>query len=310
VLPLLSLAFALASAWWMERTPERARVVAAASVVAFAASLLISAAVRYLDERATTPKMRAARFATVGAMQMMLQQGLAFVWPFVWRSSVHDGVTWAHVPFCLVLAAISVVVFWDPCFAWLVRRPTMTSLVTGVVVTAAALVVVPMLGGDNRTAVFAACVAFMSLGCVAALRSSRWSRVMVTVVVVAMVTVAMFRGALLPPVPLRLGRVVFSAAVVDREPKQRAHAGAPVFCFSEIEAPLGVNDTLVHEWTLNHEPVQRVVLAHEGGRRGGYRTWSVWSQPRAGLLRCRVETTSGQALGAVQQQLSRDDDTR
>jgi hypothetical protein len=80
-------------------------------------------------------------------------------------------------------------------------------------------------------------------------------------------------------------------------------AGTPVYVFSAIFSPKGLNITIVHEWQ-HYDEIQKkwvteskINLPVTGGRDGGFRTYSVRSGLAAGKWRVNIKTEQGQVIG-------------
>ena len=79
----------------------------------------------------------------------------------------------------------------------------------------------------------------------------------------------------------------------------------PLYVFSAIFAPSGLSTTLYHEWQ-NYDPtedewstVSTVKFRVVGGRDGGYRSFSMTSNPLSGKWRVNVLTEHGQVVGRI-----------
>jgi hypothetical protein len=81
--------------------------------------------------------------------------------------------------------------------------------------------------------------------------------------------------------------------------------GSPVYAFSAVFSPSNLNLTILHEWQHYDEAsgkwltVGTVTLSVIGGRDGGFRTFSVWTNLSAGKWRVNVKTESGQMIGQL-----------
>ena len=83
-----------------------------------------------------------------------------------------------------------------------------------------------------------------------------------------------------------------------------ATSGAPVYAYTAVFSPTSLHTEIVHEWQTfdAHRgwiTVSRVELALNGGRGGGYRTFSVSRAIKPGAWRVNVETPSGALLGRL-----------
>ena len=81
--------------------------------------------------------------------------------------------------------------------------------------------------------------------------------------------------------------------------------GEPLYAFSAVFAPSGLSTTLTHEWqnydaeTEDWNTVATVEFPVVGGRDGGYRGFSITTNPRSGKWRVNVLTPYGQLVGRI-----------
>jgi hypothetical protein len=114
----------------------------------------------------------------------------------------------------------------------------------------------------------------------------------------------------IPPAPLRIVDGTAASGMQDREPVGRSarfvlgETFPPrVYCYTAIQAPRGLDESIVHVWKHEGREVNTVEL-HEmsGGREQGFRTWSFKSRfPRdaIGDWVCETRTGGGQIVGRV-----------
>ncbi|MGB6431332.1 MAG: DUF2914 domain-containing protein [Candidatus Acidiferrales bacterium] len=81
-------------------------------------------------------------------------------------------------------------------------------------------------------------------------------------------------------------------------------AGAPVYAYTAVFSPTSLHTDIVHVWQTYDEKrgwitTNRIELPLSGGRGGGYRTFSMTNQIRAGAWRVNVETPRGALLGRL-----------
>jgi hypothetical protein len=82
-------------------------------------------------------------------------------------------------------------------------------------------------------------------------------------------------------------------------------AGAPVYAFSAVFSPSNLNLTIVHEWqhyddaSGKWETQGTIYLPVVGGRSGGFRTFSVWTNVIPGRWRVNVKTETGELIGQL-----------
>jgi Protein of unknown function (DUF2914) len=80
--------------------------------------------------------------------------------------------------------------------------------------------------------------------------------------------------------------------------------GAPVYAYTAIFSPTSLRTKIVHEWQTYDAhrgwvTTNRIELPLNGGRGGGYRTFSMTNQIRPGAWRVNVKTPSGALLGRL-----------
>ena len=139
--------------------------------------------------------------------------------------------------------------------------------------------------------------------------------------IVLLINGAYFTG-LIPPLPLGLKeaavyhlveRVPGGYRVLEEsqrewwefyEPTTVHHvAGAPLYAYTAVFAPIRFTATVVHEWERYDEaggkwvPMNRVSFPVSGGRMEGYRGYSMKSNPQEGRWRVSIKTGQGQTIG-------------
>ena len=80
--------------------------------------------------------------------------------------------------------------------------------------------------------------------------------------------------------------------------------GEPVYAFSAVYSPKDLDMTIVHEWQRYDEKKKWVTesivdLSVVGGRDGGFRTYSMRTNPKPGKWRVNVKTERGQVIGRL-----------
>lgn len=93
----------------------------------------------------------------------------------------------------------------------------------------------------------------------------------------------------------------------DRSPEQRLYHvaqsdldSAGLMAFTAVRAPLGLNERIYHEWYHNGELIDRIALEINGGREGGYRSWSrkeMFPSNPVGRWDVRIMTQGRQMIG-------------
>ena len=81
--------------------------------------------------------------------------------------------------------------------------------------------------------------------------------------------------------------------------------GTPLYAFGSVFAPQDFSTSVVHRWERYDETQEAwvtesmIAFGLSGGRRGGYRGYSIKDNPRPGLWRVSIETTEGQVIGLM-----------
>lgn len=93
----------------------------------------------------------------------------------------------------------------------------------------------------------------------------------------------------------------------DRTPEQRLYHvaqdelnSAGLMAFTAVRAPLGLNERIYHEWYHDGVRIDRIALTINGGREGGYRSWSrkeVFPDDPVGRWDVRIMTQGRQMIG-------------
>jgi len=130
---------------------------------------------------------------------------------------------------------------------------------------------------------------------------------------------------LIPPIPLSLkGGDIYHSVLRDTSgnyivqnensgwlqyfqlyPDFHEVVGSPIYAFSAIFSPSDLNLTIVHQWQYYNSATGKWVTAGTvelpvvGGRDGGFRTFSVWTNATAGHWRVNVKTQNGQTIGTM-----------
>ena len=304
-LPYATLAWAIGSALLMNRKPERAWLVAVAVGVGW---LFLAGAV--LLQRRPTAHVhgRLVRYSATAGTQGLMQMTLFFVLPFYWLSAAP---ILAHRVFLGVLGTICALTLWDPLFQRLFARPYFALPLMATTSFVGLLAALPFLGLSHATslwtatAVTAAGVPLVALA--TAPPEGRRRALVVALVVASLLPLSVYKGAVrwVPPAPLRLmdgglgadvdrkARVLIGVATEFETPPEQ------LYCFTAIQAPLGLHEQVFHDWSRDGNAVFRATLDVGGNRVGAWRTWSYITPHGAGRYQCDVVTSTGQTLGRM-----------
>ena len=306
-MPWGSLALGVASAVWMNRSPGRAGLIGAATVLGWA--LLVGLTwLHRLDhvrlEGRRRLALRAAQLGSIAASEWQIQLSLFFATPFYLLASPGHL---EHLLFLGVLCAAGLVTLWDPLFRALLRRPVAALALQAVASFAALNVVLPVLGVSNRLRLWASAAATALLMPLvgAAMASERRFRAAARAAAVgALIPLGLALGGarFIPAAPLRLVKAEMGTEIAGHEvadPAAEVAGPAQLVCATAIWAPRGLRDELLHLWAKDGAPTDRIALKVEGGRAQGFHTWSTKRNlgPAPGSWTCTVVTESGQVLG-------------
>jgi hypothetical protein len=319
LLPWLSLSLGLATAVLMERSAERAPIVVLAAGAGWMLVAAFVLAARYAADRAGVGPLpdqrrrvaeKIAELSEVAGIQALVQHCVFFTLPFYVRAS---SPRIDHAVFLLILAAAGATTLWDPFFERLIARGPWRGLLQATAAFAGLNCTLPMLGLSNRLSLYAA-AGLAVLGSPLLVRLGRRAREGVSKRILLEITLASLVPFLaviaaapaIPPAPLELEAIAIGTRVADKtlvDPTDRFTSAPPqLACYTRIAAPRGLSDALFHVWRRNGVEVDRIPLALTGGRRDGFRTWSIKKRlgEARGTWTCAVETAVGQALGSKQ----------
>lgn len=175
------------------------------------------------------------------------------------------------------------------------------------------------------TALFAVCILLWILFSVARARiAQEVPRIMRTIGIVTLLFVVLYVARVIPPVPLLATHIGvyhsvvrtsngayavtyeepswYSAFLYDTRTMFSHTAGAPLYCFSSVYAPLGITTPIYHHIETQDSSgtwrtVAYVPFDISGGRDLGFRGYSTTSQVQEGKWRCSVETAQGALIG-------------
>lgn len=143
-----------------------------------------------------------------------------------------------------------------------------------------------------------------------------------SIAIVILVSSAYVTG-LIPPIPLALkeGDIVHKVEripggyMLTDEPRKawwefwntdvHVYKGEPLYAFSAVYAPISFETSIVHRWEHYDESKgkwvekSRLAFSVSGGRKEGYRGYSIRQNPEEGKWRVYIETPGGQVLGKL-----------
>ena len=149
--------------------------------------------------------------------------------------------------------------------------------------------------------------------------------ILISIFTITVVVNILYFTNLIPPIPLSLkGGDVYHSLYRDTSGNyvvqnenlgwlgyfqlyQNFHevAGSPIYAYSAVFSPSNLDLVIVHEWqhydsaTGKWQTVGLVALPVVGGRAGGFRTFSEWTNATAGRWRVNVKTQTGALIGRL-----------
>lgn len=304
--PWVSLLFSVAGAYYMDRSQEQGSLIVGSAAAGFVT--LVALGIAHRPRAAQLAGRRAQvhgvmRFASAASSQSLIQTCLFFSGPFYLQASAF---TPAQCLFLAAFAAAALITAWDP---WCVRAllhpligPALSAFSSFVAWNAA----LPMLGMPHRRAMWLSAALVSALVPLVYLLRERdhprrfWLGLAGALLPVLLAGLGV---RALPAAPLKVVDMGIGTAVSDRTLVGRAQrfsqAPEKLWCYSAIFAPRGLEEDLVHVWSVDGRQLNPIALSVRGGRKLGFRTWSYLPVPRAarGAYRCQVRTQFGQTLG-------------
>jgi hypothetical protein len=238
--------------------------------------------------------------ATSYLTRIMYQETLFFLLPFYMYSTVPRSV---NVGFVSVLGALAVLSCLDLVFdRWLRRSPVFRLFFFALVSFSAVELILPMLVPITPATATRIAAAVSVAGSIPLVLTGtamgRWQRGRLLAVAIGLVVLEIAFPRLIPPVPLRVERVVFapsidrvSLAVADPLSGSVAVDDVPdgLYVLVEVFAPGSVPTEVRLDWSRDGQPLKTSrevrILAHESG----FRVWDAWRPPDAPVLPGRYE---------------------
>ncbi|MDX1566480.1 MAG: DUF5924 family protein [Longimicrobiales bacterium] len=255
-----------------------------------------------------------AEEVTSYATRTLYQETLFFLLPLYWHSTV---VGTPNLVFLLFLGGLALLSCIDLVFdRWLRTRPTFGFLFFGTVAFAAINLLLPLLVPISprvATPVAAglAVVTAIPLAFRAPMKT-RWGRVWPGVFAVGIVGLPLAFPALLPPVPLRTERALFTTSI-DRQSLEvsdtlgavasGSELGGDLYVVFEVFAPSNVPSRVRLVWSRDGAEIRRSrdveIVAHDWG----FRVWDGW-HPESGRIPpgsyvVGIQTGEGRDFGQV-----------
>ncbi len=238
---------------------------------------------------------------------------LLFVLPGYFASTTLDGPT---APFFLVLTLAALVTTVDPWYQAIVSpRPWLGRAFFAFALFAGLNVALPLVGVPPEGALLgSAGLAGLAVTPAYARPAGSWGTAVGLAVgsTASAVGLAWLVLPAIPPVPLQLVAPTMARDVIDRTPVDPVSGasqavlaeGAGLVAYTPVAAPAGLRQPILHRWSHDGRPVTivRLPTAIEGGRLGGFRTFSRktdFGPDAAGRWTVDVLTASGQLIGRL-----------
>jgi hypothetical protein len=243
---------------------------------------------------------RIVAFVLAWVEQSASQEILFFVLPFWIRSTTWNS---PNAVFTVLLIALAGTTVFDPLYLWILARLRLAMLHKSLVQFAALAFLVPVATGIHTLAALALAGGLAGLVSGFAFGSRRpWPGPAMGTFAGALLAVA--GSSWIAPVPMRLERGVFTSGISQREPVDTLRTcppGRTIWAWTPVFAPRGMRDSLVHAWHRDGHELSQTRLVVQGGRMGGFRTWSASGRAAAqpGWASLEVRTTAGQIVGRM-----------
>jgi hypothetical protein len=307
LMPWVSLLVSIVGVLMMDHSESRGGLIAIGAAVSWIAFLIVALVHRPRPGHDAPPGRvtLVVRFASTFANQSLIHYSLLFCAPFYL-----EACAWTPLQcvFAAVFAVAVVVASWDPWCVRVLLSPRLGPLLLAFASFVGWNAALPMLGVPHRLSIWCSTLAvgigipLITVACGVTGPRRLWS-----IVVGAALPLLMMVGGIeaLPPAPLRMVSAQIGTGISEREPTGVAETYAKVprelVCWTAVRAPRGLDDDLLHVWSVDGVVLRAVPVDVRGGRALGFRTWS--RQPlRAsarGRYRCDVVTTLGQRLGGT-----------
>lgn len=260
--------------------------------------------------------LRSAQQLSRGALKLLVQsvhqEALFFCLPFVlleWSGGFHYGL------FTALVAVSALVSILDPLYFRLVQHKALYFAFHAWVLFLALLLLLPLIGhlptgqAFEMAAWLTAIFALPSCWQVIKPHSiKRWALVVACLGLLA--TLPFWGASWVPPLTVSLDHKALALSL-DRQQRQPLVEGsvftpqeltAGLYAYTAIRAPLGLGQSVRHDWYHDGRLVDTIPLQVTGGRAAGYRTWSYkrhFGATPQGSWRVEVRTGKQQLIGVL-----------
>ncbi len=309
-MPLFGFCSGLASFLLVERKQGLAQIIAL-MILASWCWFLTEKVVHRITQRWFG--LSSPRPLAVYATQLMHQESLFFVIPFLFLTTAWNSGQSVYTAILLVAAAITII---DPLyFRWLAPRRVWYFAFHGITLFAVLQTILPIIfylpTAQSYCWSLGIALLLIAVGIASGTQWRWWKRMLV---IVGLVSALGYTGLVvrpwIPPSTLWLTDVAIASAIngAEKIPKNNlkvlsdAELHKGLYAYTAIHAPRGLRERIYHEWKLNGKLIDRVPLDIHGGREAGYRAWSHkvnFPADSTGRWQIRVVTEADQLIGVL-----------
>ncbi|MBB1518664.1 DUF5924 family protein [Aquipseudomonas guryensis] len=244
--------------------------------------------------------------------QLIHQESLFFVLPFFFITTAWNS---GQLVFTSLLGAAALLAIIDPLYyKWLAARRWLYLSYHTLTLFAVLLTALPLLLQQTTAESYRLALGIALLLAVPSLASSLllhdWRRWLAMFGLLATLGIGGWLARpWIPPATLWLTDVAVSAELQQRTPGRSLQQvsvqqlrSEGLYAYTAISAPRGLNERIYHVWRHQGVEVDRIALDINGGRKGGYRSWTHkrnFPETVVGNWQVQVVTETGQQIGVL-----------
>jgi hypothetical protein len=244
--------------------------------------------------------------------QLIHQESLFFVLPFFFITTAWNS---GQLVFTSLLGAAALLAIIDPLYyKWLAARRWLYLSYHTLTLFAVLLTALPLLLQQTTAESYRLALGIALLLAVPSLASSlllqEWRRWLAMFGLLAALGLGGWLARpWIPPATLWLTDVAVSAELQQRTPGRSLQQvsvqqlrSEGLYAYTAISAPRGLNERIYHVWRHQGVEVDRIALDINGGRKGGYRSWTHkrnFPETVVGNWQVQVVTETGQQIGVL-----------
>lgn len=244
--------------------------------------------------------------------QLIHQESLFFVLPFFFITTAWNS---GQLVFTSLLGAAALLAIIDPLYyKWLAARRWLYLSYHTLTLFAVLLTALPLLLQQTTAESYRLALGIALLLAVPSLASSlllhNWRRWLAMFGLIATLGVGGWLARpWIPPATLWLTEVAVSTELHQRTPGRSLQQvsvqqlrSEGLYAYTAISAPRGLNERIYHVWRHAGVEVDRIALDINGGRKGGYRSWTHkrnFPEAVVGKWQVQVVTETGQQIGVL-----------